>query len=365
MTLSHSIHNLLIDIGAVPVRIRTENPEFARMLGERYGKFVTVMRMDEATGSSWLSQSPTWPERQCGEEFVLDVELIPPVQASQTDELSVRRQGHRWVLERGDFRAEWDTQRRQGWVRQSVNPYSMDSVLRILHSLSLATQGGFLVHAASAVCGGRAVILAGVSGAGKTTVARLAPPEVVLLTDEISYVKRVRGPESEFRSPNREARSEKREAKSQESPKSDEGRISSGISRRSGGKPEIESLDSPIANRQSPILLSPSPEPPAPAFEAFGTPFSGELARIGEKVQAPLAGLFLLKQGHENRVDKVTESEAVWDLMRHILFFARDNQLVKSVFQTVCDFVGRVPVRRLVFSRDPQVWKVIRDFARE
>ena len=299
MTLSHSIHNLLIDIGAVPVRIRTESPEFARMLGERYGKFVTVMRIDEGTSSSWHSQSPTWAERLCGDEFLLDVELIPPVQVGEADELSVRREGHRWVLERGDFRAEWDTQRRQGWVRQSINPYSMDSVLRILHSLSLATQGGFLVHAASAICDGRAVILAGVSGAGKTTLAQLAPPDVVLLTDEISYVKKVRGPESGVRRPNRKARSEKRDARSQESQKSDEGRIASGIPRRPGGKPEIESLDSPIANRQWQILLAPSLAAPVPAFEAFGTPFSGELARIGEKVQAPLAGLFLLKQGHE------------------------------------------------------------------
>ena len=41
-------------------------------------------------------------------------------------------------MERGDFRAEWDTERRKGWVRQTANPYSIDCVLRILHSLILA-----------------------------------------------------------------------------------------------------------------------------------------------------------------------------------------------------------------------------------
>jgi hypothetical protein len=61
-------------------------------------------------------------------------------------------------------------------VRQNANPYSLDSVLRILHSLILAERGGFLLHAASAICDGRAYLFSGVSGAGKTTMTRLAPP---------------------------------------------------------------------------------------------------------------------------------------------------------------------------------------------
>ena len=66
----------------------------------------------------------------------------------------------------------------------------MDSVLRIVHTLVLAGQGGFLVHAASAVRNGKAFVFAGVSGAGKTTISRLAPPDAAVLTDEISYVRR-------------------------------------------------------------------------------------------------------------------------------------------------------------------------------
>ncbi len=82
-------------------------------------------------------------------------------------------------------------------VRQNANPYSLDSVLRILHSLILAERGGFLLHAASAICDGRAYLFSGVSGAGKTTMTRLAPADITLLTDEISYLRpsagRVRG----------------------------------------------------------------------------------------------------------------------------------------------------------------------------
>ena len=107
----------------------------------------------------------------------------------------MRLDSGRWVMERGDFHAEWDPERRQGWVRQTANPNAIDGVLRILHSLILALEGGFLVHAASAVRNGRAFVFAGVSGAGKTTISGLAPPDVVLLTDENSYVREVRSQE--------------------------------------------------------------------------------------------------------------------------------------------------------------------------
>ena len=66
-------------------------------------------------------------------------------------------------------------------------------MLRIVHTLLLARNGGFLVHASSAIRNGRAFLFSGVSGAGKTTMARLAPPDASLLTDEISYVTRQDG----------------------------------------------------------------------------------------------------------------------------------------------------------------------------
>ena len=103
------------------------------------------------------------------------------------------RENGRWRLERGDFRAEWDPAARQGRIRQSANPYSIDTVLRIVHTLVLAREGGFLLHAASAVRNGRAFVFAGASGAGKTTLARLAPADADLLSDEISYVRRETG----------------------------------------------------------------------------------------------------------------------------------------------------------------------------
>jgi hypothetical protein len=173
-------------------------------------------------------------------------------------------------------------------VRQSANPYSIDTVLRVLHSLVLSEEGGFLVHAASAIRNGRAFLFSGVSGAGKTTISRLAPPDVTLLTDEISYVRKCDG-----------------------------------------------------------------------LYRAFGTPFAGELARIGENVAAPIAALFFLDKGPENSREPIGEAQAAAALLRNILFFAEDPALVQTVFQSACDFVRSVPVSRLVFRPDSEVWEMI------
>ena len=178
--LTATTHELVIEIGAMPILVHTGSAEFVRLLEDRYGGFVTA--------------APLRPV------FELEIELAPLGIINADEEVRVRRDAGRWVMERGDFRAEWDPERRQGWVRQTANPYSIDAVLRILHSLILARQGGFLVHAASAVRNGRAFLFSGVSGAGKTTISRSAPPDVVLLTDEISYVREVRSQKSGFRS---------------------------------------------------------------------------------------------------------------------------------------------------------------------
>jgi hypothetical protein len=45
--------------------------------------------------------------------------------------------------------------------------------------------------------------------------------------------------------------------------------------------------------------------------------------------------------------------------MRNILFFAHDEDLVRLVFQSACDFVATVPVFQLSFYPDQRVWELI------
>ena len=306
--LAMAAYQVCIDIGGIPILVHTDSDEFARMLEDRYGKFVT------GDGPHAVTE--------------LEVKLIPPGIVCDAEDMCVRWDAGRWVMERGDFRAEWDPQCHRGWVRQTLRPYAIDAVLRILHSLILAREGGFLVHAASAIRNGRAFLFAGVSGAGKTTICRLAPPDVALLTDEVSYVR-----PREQGIGNRE-----------------QGTTSGVQDNRPHGTDRAESF--------SPSLF-PIPYSLFPAFDAFGTPFAGELARVGENLRAHLAALYLLAQGPENRIEPVSEAEAVRGLLRNILFFAQDEELVRMIFETVCDFVRRVPVRRLVFTPDARVWELI------
>ena len=163
---------LTIEIGGLPIRLRAPDPEFWSLLAARYSNFVR-------------------PEA-CAE---MEIELFAaaPGEVSQDDNVQVRCEDGRWLLARGDFRAAFDLRSRSGQLACVPNPYSVDTLLRVIHSLLLASAGGLLLHASGGIRNGRGFLFSGVSGAGKTTMARLAPPDVHLLTDEISYLRRADG----------------------------------------------------------------------------------------------------------------------------------------------------------------------------
>jgi hypothetical protein len=258
---------LTIEIGGLPLRLRTPDPEFWSLLAARYANFVR-------------------PESEAEMEF--ELLAAPPGPLPVDTNLQVRCEEGRWLLSRGEFRAAFDLRSRHGQLACIPNPYSVDTLLRVVHSLLLAPAGGLLLHASGGIRGGRGFLFSGVSGAGKTTMARLAPPDVQVLTDEISYL------------------------------------------RDAGG-----------------------------GFRVFGTPFSGELGIQGENVSAPLAAIYLIEHGAANRLEPIAEADAARRLMRNVLFFANDAQLVSQVFATVCELVRRVPVFRLEFLPDSRVWEMI------
>jgi len=95
------------------------------------------------------------------------------------------------------------------------------------------------------------------------------------------------------------------------------------------------------------------------SYRAYGTPFAGELARSGANTSAPLRALYLLVQGPENRLECVPQADAARALMRHVLFFAHEKELVSRVFDSVVDFVSRVEVSRLIFTPHGRAWELI------
>jgi len=141
----------VMKIGDIAIALRTSDERFCDALRERYAGFLSSADPD------------------------VSLDLVTAVGSVSDDDVRVRRDGKLWLFERGDFQARWDPFTGRGHVRQNPNPYALDSVLRILHSLVLTARGGFLLHAASAICDGQAYLFSGVSGAGKTTITRLAP----------------------------------------------------------------------------------------------------------------------------------------------------------------------------------------------
>jgi hypothetical protein len=260
-------YDVAIEIGGIPIVLRTADFGFSKLIRDRYANFVKT----EAQAEFWF-----------------DVELVTSSVSDPDADVRVWLENGDWQLERGDFRAEWNPEQRHGRIRQTANPYSVDAVLRIVHTLLLAREGGFLLHASSGVRNGKAFLFSGVSEAGKTTMARLAPPDVELLTDEASYVRKV-----------------------------------------------------------------------GEHYLAYGTPFAGDLGEPGKNISAPIAALYLLAKSTENRISPVEPAEAIRRLMRNILFFAHDPELVRLVFQSACAFVAAVPVYQLSFFPDQRVWDLI------
>ena len=54
------------------------------------------------------------------------------------------------------------------------------------------------------------------------------------------------------------------------------------------------------------------------------------------------------------------KAEAARTLLRNLLFFAEDPELVQTVFLSALDLVEQVPVRRLTFLPESGAWDLIR-----
>lgn len=218
----------------------------------------------------------------------IDIDLVDPGSPDPDDEVSVTRDGDCWTIARSDCRAVVDLRARRGRIVQPAHAYATDTMLRVVHSVLLARRGGLLLHASSAIRNRRSYVFFGRSGAGKSTMVGMAPPDATVLSEEISYVRRDTG-----------------------------------------------------------------------GYAGCGTPFTGELNRRGDNVEAPLAAAYLLVQGDAHRIEPLRSADALRALLQCVLCFAGDDGVTRETFTAACDLVDRVPVQRLVFRRDPGVWDLI------
>src|SRR5580704_14379428 len=90
-----------IEIGGMAIALRTQDPAFRQLLENRYTGFI---------------KSPSNPQ------FEFDIDLFdndksaPSETTDADDEVRVSLEGGQWLLQRGDFRARWDSRAGRGHI---------------------------------------------------------------------------------------------------------------------------------------------------------------------------------------------------------------------------------------------------------
>jgi hypothetical protein len=92
---------------------------------------------------------------------------------------------------------------------------------------------------------------------------------------------------------------------------------------------------------------------------AFGTPFWGALAVGGENVSTTITGIYFPMKDNKNYVQKLSPRQALERLLPNVVFFARDSEFSKQLFNLCYELVTKVPAYELHFLPEPLFWRCI------
>jgi hypothetical protein len=183
--------NLTLSIGGLVGHLEIEGaaPVFLEQLRARYGAF-------ELPEGDWVAR-----------DFSLRLKLdpLPPPGASaakrlaltEARPLTVTAAARAIAARRWDFQVRLAGRSSRGRIayrgdgRCEASPFAIDCVLRMLFATLLPRAGGMLIHGCGLRHAAIGVVFPGVSGAGKTTLARKAPDADDVLSDEIVAVRRL------------------------------------------------------------------------------------------------------------------------------------------------------------------------------
>lgn len=191
-------------------------------------------------------------------------------------------------IKRGDFSA-WITLRHgTGNFAATASSQCLDAFLRSFISFMLIRSGGFMLHSAGLVKGGRAYIFLGKSGAGKSTLSKLA---------------------------------------------------ASGPHPRSGAGVEVISDEINLLRFEK------------GRFRVYGSPFWGEMRADGRQGSWPLGGIFLLKKAKTNRLSPCSKPEALKLLLRCLVNFDVNPVTAEQVLANASCLLKKTRFVRLAFSK--------------
>jgi len=94
-------------------------------------------------------------------------------------------------------------------------------------------------------------------------------------------------------------------------------------------------------------------------YEAYATPFAGELGNLGVNSGSKLRALFFIKKDNYFWHRRLGKQEAVAELFRNTIFTALDQKITETVFNTFLSFSNEVSCYELGFSRSKDLWRYI------
>jgi hypothetical protein len=94
-------------------------------------------------------------------------------------------------------------------------------------------------------------------------------------------------------------------------------------------------------------------------WHAHGTPFWGEFRAAGMNRRYPVAGIYLLSQALEDRVEPLSAKEILRALLPCVLFFTSRKDANEVLLQMLLGLARQVPCYRLSFRMGSGFWEVI------
>lgn len=182
--------------------------------------------------------------------------------------------------------------------RVGDSPNSLEAAIRIGMSMALPRRGALILHASAIAAGGQALVFAGKSGAGKSTIAAmLAAAGHPMLSDELLVI----------------------------APRDGDG----------------DGDDGDWLVHVAPFLGAP------------------DLVRRSHRARVPAGGIHFLVQARHHLRTRLAPAEALRELLRHVLVYVAEPGTASLVLAAAARLVGAVPCHRLAFALDPGVGGVL------
>lgn len=168
-----------VKIGPILIKARMLSGEFLEVLYPRYKGFIR-----EEGAYDFIVEA--------ARSLELDLSAYPNITV-QSRAGGIIHYAFRW-----DFIAKIDLKNRYACILIAPvgTPLCLDSIFRIIASFVSVQKGGFLLHSAAIATQNGAFVFCGISGSGKSTIAKISSEEFDVLTDEMTLIEKV---DSEYR----------------------------------------------------------------------------------------------------------------------------------------------------------------------